>query len=344
MKIAFIGDLHFGARNSNQVIQRHQKTFFENVFWPYIEKHNIKTVIQTGDYFDNRKWINLQTMSFQKKYFVDYAEKLNVTVHGIIGNHDIPLRHSLSMNSPQQILTEEHMNFYDKPKMLNFDGVDITFIPWVCKDNYEEVTNVIREGGELLVGHLETQGAVLLPGRLSDEGYLPADFKNWKEVISGHYHTQNKIANVHYIGLPYQLMWNDTSSKQGFWILDTTDRSWEFIENTYSYFHRLTWNDGCDYNMDLLSDSYVKINIKKKTSFEDFERFLDKVNFQVPFEVKIVESFEEYNQENVKDIIQLSSTTELIGEYIDDVATDNNKESIKNLMIEIYEDAMSVEE
>ena len=50
------------------------------------------------------------------------------------------------------------------------------------------------------------------------------------------------------------------------------------------------------------------------------------------------------NKQHVKDIIQLSSTTELIGEYIDDVATDNNKESIKNLMIDIYEEAMSIEE
>lgn len=344
MKIAFLGDTHFGCRNSNQVIQRHQEKFFNLTFWPYIQKHNIKTIIQTGDYFDNRKWINLQTMSFQKQLFVDRAEELGVTVHGIIGNHDIPLRHSLSMNSPQQILTESHINYYSEPKTINFDGVDITFIPWVCRENYNEITEVIRKGGDLLVGHLETQGAVLLPGRLSDEGYLPADFKSWKEVISGHYHAQNKIANIHYIGIPYQLMWTDALVKQGFWIFDTTDRSWEFIENPHRYFHRLYWDDGCDYPLELLNDSYVKVTVKKKTSFEEFERFIDKVNFQEPFEVKIVESFEEYNQENVRDIIQLSSTTELIGEYIDDVATENNKQSIKKLMIDIYDEAMSLDE
>jgi len=344
MKIAFIGDLHFGCRNTNQVIQRHQEAFLEQIFWPYIKEHNINTVIQTGDYFDNRKWINLQTMSFQKRTFVDKAAELGVIVHGIIGNHDIPLRHSLSMNSPQQILTESHINFYDKPKVINFDGIDITFIPWVCKENYEEITEVINNGGDILVGHLETQGAVLFPGRLSDDGYKPTDFKKWNEVISGHYHSQNKIANIHYIGIPFQLMWTDALVKQGFWIFDTTDRSWEFIENPLRYFHRMTWDDGCDYPLDILNDSYVKINIKKKTSFEEFEKFIDRVNFQEPFEVKIVESFEEYNQENVRDLIQLSSTTDLIGEYIDDVATENNKESIKKLMIEIYDEAMSLDE
>jgi len=86
------------------------------------------------------------------------------------------------------------------------------------------------------------------------------------------------------------------------------------------------------------------VTVKKKTSFEEFERFIDKVNFQEPFEVKIVESFEEYSQENVRDLIQLSSTTDLIQEYIDDVATENNKESIKKLMIEIYDEAMSIDE
>lgn len=344
MKIAFLGDTHFGCRNSNQTIQAWQERFLEKVFWPYIKEHNIKTVIQTGDYFDNRKWINLQTMSFQKRVFVDVAEELGVTVHGIIGNHDIPLRHSLAMNSPQQILIEPHMNYYSEPTVLNFDGIDITFIPWVCKENAEEITEVIKQGGDLLVGHLETQGAVLFPGRLSDDGFLATDFKNWKEVISGHYHSQNKIANIHYIGIPYQLMWTDTASKQGFWIFDTTDRSWEFIENKLRFFHRIVWDDGCDYPVETLADSYVKINVKKKTSFEEFEKFVDRVNFQAPFEVKILESFEEYNQENVRDLISLASTSDLICDYIDDVATENNKESIKKLMIEIYEEAMSLDE
>ena len=344
MKIAFLGDTHFGCRNSNQVIQRWQQKFFEKVFWPYIENNGIKTIIQTGDYFDNRKWINLQTMSFQKQIFVEKAAELGCVVHGIIGNHDIPLRHSLEMNSPQQILIEDHINYYSKPTVLNFDGIDMTLIPWICKDNVDEINEVIKKGGDILVGHLETQGAMLFPGRISHDGHKATDFNNWKEVISGHYHAQNKIANIHYIGIPYQLMWTDALVKQGFWIFDTTDRSWTFIENKLRFYHKLTWNDGCDYDLETINDAYVKINIKKKTQFEEFEKFIDRVNFQSPFEVKILESFEEYNQENVKDIIKLSSTTDLIGDYIEDVATQNNKESIKKLMIEIYEEAMSIDE
>lgn len=344
MKIAFLGDTHFGARNSNQIIQHWQGRFYNEVFWPSIEKYGITTVIQTGDYFDNRKWINLQTMAFQREVYVNKAKELGVTTHGIIGNHDIPLRNSLDNNSPQQILTEEWMNYYDVTTTLEFDGVNITLVPWMCKENYETVLNVVKQGGDLLVGHFEIEGALMHPGAISRDGLKYSDFKEWNQVISGHYHTQSKQQNVHYIGTPYQLTWNDAYTKHGFWILDTTDNSWEFIENNLRYFNRFVWDDKPDREAENLENSYVKINVKRKTLFEDFERFVDKINFQSPFELKILESFEEYNQENVKDIIHLSSTTELIGEYIEDVATDNNKESIKKLMIEIYDEAMSMDE
>ena len=38
------------------------------------------------------------------------------------------------------------------------------------------------------------------------------------------------------------------------------------------------------------------------------------------------------------------ATTDLISEYIEDVATDNNKEAIKKLMLEIYDDALRIDE
>ena len=37
MKIAILGDTHFGARNRNIVIEAWQKKFYEETFWPYID-------------------------------------------------------------------------------------------------------------------------------------------------------------------------------------------------------------------------------------------------------------------------------------------------------------------
>ena len=73
-------------------------------FWPKMDKLGIKTVIQTGDYFDNRKWLNVQSIAFQDRVFVQEASDRGITVHGIIGNHDIPYRNSLSNSSVVQLL------------------------------------------------------------------------------------------------------------------------------------------------------------------------------------------------------------------------------------------------
>lgn len=345
MKIAIVGDTHFGARNSNLTIQYWQEKFWTDVFWPYIDKHKITTIIQTGDYFDNRKWINLQTMAFQKKMFVKNLQKRNMKCYGIIGNHDIPLRYSLENNSPSQIINhEDGIEYYDKPTNIELDGVNFTLVPWICKENEEQCNDVIKKGGEVLIGHFEIDGMLMHPGHTARAELKVSDFNEWKYVISGHYHSQSQRGNINYVGTPYQMNWNDAIGKNGFWILDTTDLSMDFIQNNNTFFNKIYWDDGTDYNIDRLNNSFVKLIVRKKSDFEMFEKFVDKINHQDPFELKIIESFEEYNEDNVGDMIKVIATTDLIKEYIDDVATENSKEAIKKLMLEIYDDALRMDE
>jgi DNA repair exonuclease SbcCD nuclease subunit len=346
VKIVLLGDTHFGARNSNSVIESWQKRFYNEVFWPYIEQTGIKTVIQTGDFFDNRKWLNIQTVAFQKEVFVKPAQQLGVNVHVIIGNHDCPLRHSLQNNSVQQILGHEpFFKVYSTSSRVQFEDREVTFMPWICKENEEEMMSELHKGGDIIVGHFELQGALMHPGAFSQSGLKHSDFSKWNHVLSGHFHAQSETGNIHYIGTPYQMSWNDSSTRHGFWVLDTTDGSKTFIENPLRYFNKYTWNDN-DSNQFVtsnLKNSYVKINVKKKSDFEEFEKFIDKINFGEPFEVKITESFEEYRAENVEDFVELSTTSDLIKEYIDDIAS-VNKDDIKKLMNDIYNEALTLEE
>lgn len=346
MKIVLLGDTHFGARNSNQVVEQWQKRFYEEVFWPYIEQNGIKTIIQTGDYFDNRKWLNIQSIAFQREVFVEPSQKLGVDVHVLVGNHDIPLRHSLKNNSVRQILNrEENIKIYDEVQRLQFEDREITFMPWICKENEEEMMSELHKGGDIIVGHFELMGALMHPGAFSQGGLKHSDFSKWNSVLSGHFHAQSETGNIHYIGTPYQMSWNDSSTRHGFWVLDTTDGSKTFIENSLRYFHRYVWedNDPNQFETSNLKNSYVKINVKKKSDFEQFEKFIDKINFGEPFEVKITESFEEYRAENVDDFVELSTTSDLIKEYIDDIAS-VNKDDVKKMMMLIYSEALVLEE
>ena len=49
MKIAIINDTHFGIRSDSVAFHEYFKHFYENEFFPYLDKHNIKHIIHQGD-------------------------------------------------------------------------------------------------------------------------------------------------------------------------------------------------------------------------------------------------------------------------------------------------------
>ena len=67
MKLAIITDQHFGARKGADYIHGYFKKFYDNIFFPYLEKNKIDTVVDMGDTFDNRRNIDLATLEWSKK-------------------------------------------------------------------------------------------------------------------------------------------------------------------------------------------------------------------------------------------------------------------------------------
>ena len=54
MKIAIITDQHFGARKNSKLFHDYFLKFYEDVFFPTLEKEGITTIIDMGDTFDSR--------------------------------------------------------------------------------------------------------------------------------------------------------------------------------------------------------------------------------------------------------------------------------------------------
>lgn len=344
-KVVLLADLHVGARNANKTVEHWQQRFFDEVFFPYLEDNGIKRVIQLGDLYDNRRFLPINAVSWFNEKVIKRLSDLDVRMDAIIGNHDVFYKHTNTPNSPELMLSHyDHINIYTKPSVVEIDDVSFSLIPWMCRENYDECLTTIKDGGDICVGHFDIQGFVMHPGAISKEGLHLSDFQGWDTVWSGHYHTQSQNQNVHYLGTPYQMNWSDATTKQGFWVFDTTDRSLEFVENKLRYFHRFYWNDGCDADLSNITQGYVKVNVEKKSDFEAFENFIDKINFNSPFELRVIESYEEFNQENVQDLIDLSSTEDLIEEYIDEVASNVSKDNVKQMMLSIYQEAMSIED
>ena len=168
-----------------------QNKFYDELFFPYIDEHKISTVIQLGDWFDNRKWINLQTLSNCKDAFIRPAQERNLDVHVLVGNHDIPLRSSLAMSSPDQLLSrEEGFTVHSKPSVLEFQGLKIAVVPWICKENNDEIMNFIKKPqADILLGHFEIDGGIMGAGQKFHGSLKLSVFNKWNQVYSGHFHS-----------------------------------------------------------------------------------------------------------------------------------------------------------
>ncbi len=81
MKIALLNDTHFGCRNDSPAFIEYQNKFYNDVFFPYLEEHNIKTLIHLGDVVDRRKFINHNTAHNFKKIFWNKLEDYNIDTH-----------------------------------------------------------------------------------------------------------------------------------------------------------------------------------------------------------------------------------------------------------------------
>ena len=344
-KIVILGDLHAGCRNSNKIVEHWQERFFNELFFPYLKEHNISRVIQLGDVYDNRRWLNMHTIDWFNKVFVNKIVEMNIKTDLIIGNHDTFYKHILTPNSPELLLSEcEQITIWSKPGKFTVDDVEFTMIPWICRENEVDCMNEIEKGGDICIGHFEIMGHDMHAGMKNHTGLSPSIFSGFNETWSGHFHTQSKAGNIHYLGTPYQMTWSDFLPKFGFWIFDTHDRSLEFVENKLRYYHRIEWDNGSDYPIDQLEKTYVKLVVKRKDDFESFEKFVDSINFHNPYELKIIESFEEYSSDNVKDLLNVESTGEIIDQYIEDLEVKVDKDKVKMVMKEIYKLAHEVEE
>ena len=85
MKIALITDQHLDGRKGSLAFWNFFQKFYDEVFFPTLEKEKISTIIDLGDTFDNRKTIDYNTFGRVKGDYFDRLRKYDV--HMLLGNH-----------------------------------------------------------------------------------------------------------------------------------------------------------------------------------------------------------------------------------------------------------------
>jgi len=347
MKFAILGDTHFGMRNDSARFHDYSEKFYSNVFFPYLKENNISTVLQLGDLFDRRKYINFLSLNRSKRYFFDQLAANHIEFHTLLGNHDIFWRESLSVNSTGLVLGEyDNINLYDSPQTVSIGAVTVDMIPWICEENEDDVVSYIKNSkSDLCAGHFEISGFAMYQGMESYDGVDHKLFSNYHTVLSGHYHTKSTKHNITYVGTPLEITWQDYNDTKGFYIFDDQDMSLSFVENPYKIFSKIVYDDSqpMNVNVENFRDKFVKMIVVQKNDHYKFDTLLNSLYNSGIYELKLIEDFSEFESGEVEENINLEDTLDVLDNYIDSVETNADKEKIKSFMRELYIEASNVE-
>ena len=151
-------------------------------------------------------------------------------------------------------------------------------------------------------------------------------YERFERVYSGHYHHRNSQDNIHYLGNPYEIYWNDCGDVRGFHIFDTETLEHTPVNNPHQLHRKIVFDND------------------DKGKGTKFEKFVDKLYKAGVADLKIIDTFdygtgfvnyEDQGQET-------EDTLTLLSKYIDEVDTQVDKSKVKKLLQNIYQEACEV--
>ena len=356
MKIALITDTHWGIRNDNIAFMDNSKRFLDDVFFPYLDKHDINTVCHLGDLVDRRKYINFNTSLRLREDFLEPLFGRDIVLHIIAGNHDTYYKNTNRVNALRELVDarySEQFKIYDQiPREVEFDNLTVLMLPWICDENREVCLHKIKTTpAQIVMGHLELAGFEMYRGSIVSHGDDRSLFDRFDMVLSGHYHHRSSDGSIHYLGSHAEFTWSDYDDRKGFHILDTETRDLTFIENEFTMFDKFWYDDlsltsqpEC-FDLEYFKGKIVKVIVQNKTNLYKFDRFIDALEKIGVLEIQIVEDHLNLGVTEDEDIVnEAESTIGIFKKYIDQVNSANlDKIKLEQTIVELYNEALAIE-
>lgn len=357
--IAIITDTHFGARNDSAPMQQNQEKFLERVFFPTLKKYDIREVLHGGDYTDRRKYVSFGTAQWMYKHYRQPLHDAGIHEIALVGNHDCFLKHSTSINSIEELYRgSTSLDIITQPDTIELDGQDILMLPWICDDNRDASMRAIEDSNATIVlGHLEVMGFQMYRGMPNAEGLNPNLFERFPLVMSGHFHHRSEVAPIQYLGAAWPMTWSDYDDPRGFHVFDPKTRALTFIDNPYSLFTRLVYDDKeqtHDYIAELCQrigaaespfrDAYVKVVVKAKLQPHWFDLMIDAL-YKVTPNIMILDDIllSESDNDVVYDEAALVDTVTLINEYVESLTLNCPKDALNRYLRDLYAEAVAAQ-
>ena len=343
MKVAIITDQHFGFKKGSKLYHDYFLKFYEETFFPTLEREGITTVLDLGDTFDNRKGIDSYSLDWAKKHYFDPLHLRGISVVSIVGNHTAYYKNTNELNTIDLLLREySNITVVTECTELNVGGLDILFIPWINIENESDTYRKIKESKcKVAMGHLELNGFTATHGHTMEHGADFECYNKFKQVFSGHFHTRSNNGKIYYLGNPYEMFWNDVNDKRGFHIYDTDTLKFKSINNPFQLYKVINYSDTPRQltNFTEYTDKIIKVVVRQKSSEKEYNRFMQALDKARPVDVKIVERTDHLVYDG--DIVeQTEDTMTLLTKYIDDLETDLDRSRIKKVISETYSEAL----
>ena len=352
MKIVILGDTHFGARGDSLDFHKHFEKFYNEVFFPYLKDNDITTVFQMGDLFDRRKFINFNSLYLARKYFFNKLKEHNIQLHTLIGNHDVAFKNTLEVNSPSLVVNDyDNIVVYEDFATVEFDGIPIDVVPWLCDDNEQQIFKKIKSSkSEICFGHFEIAGFEMDKGNVCDIGIDKKELKKYDVVLSGHFHHKSSDGNITYVGTPYEMTWADYNDPKGFHVFDTATREMQFVQNTFTMFNKIVYDDTeqdfeswKQFDFESLKETYVKVVVLNKQNAYLFDHVVDGFYKAGVSDISIVEDFTDNTIVDDDIVDQAEDTITILSKYIDALQLEVDSDKLKNIMRELYVEALNTE-
>ena len=341
MKIAIITDQHFGCRKNSKLFHDYFLRFYNDIFFPTLEKEGITTIVDMGDTFDSRKGIDFSVLSWAKNNYYDRLKDMGCTVHTIVGNHTAYYKNTNQVNAVDLLLREyDNVTIYSEATEIKLGDLNVIMIPWINSDNEKKTLSMIEKSkSPVCMGHLELKGFRIHRGYVMEIGTDVNVFDKFDKVYSGHYHTRSDNGKVYYLGNPYEMFWNDYNDTRGFHIFDTETLEHTPIDNPYTMFKSIDYEDTPYQTFDSrdFEDKIVKVIVRKKSSMKDFEKFIDKLYSSNIAELKVVENFQIKNEEF--EAFESEDTISILNRYIEEAEIELDKSVVQKMMQEVYQEA-----
>ena len=244
------------------------------------------------------------------------------------------------------------MNIIDGPSEIWVGPHKICMMPWICAENYDDSMTMLKDtDAKYCMGHFEIAGFAMYRGMPSEGGLDRNIFSKFSHTFSGHYHHKSSNDDIHYLGNPYELTWQDYNDPRGFHLFDLNTQKLEFIENPNKMFHRIMYDDKEQTikeidNMDLkpYTNTYVKVVVINKTNPYLFDKFMNNLYNVNPADITIAEDFSELD-DGEEIIDQAEDTLTILNKYVDGITEESiNNDKLKILLKELYVEALNTEQ